>query len=178
MGSRAFALVRTVFVSALFVSIWTWFFPRWFAKSKGVPFEAQPNTIAIVLMAIGGAIMVRCVWDFAWTGRGTPAPFDPPRHLVVRGLYRWVRNPMYIGMGVFLAGEAMLIPSIATEMVIMILVLWAVVNGFILLYEEPKLRELFGDEYKTYCDNVRRWIPRLTPFDKADGAAVTSLHLD
>jgi len=164
MQSRLFALARAILVGVLFVSIWTWFFPHWFARSKGVPFEAQPNTAAIVLLVIGGLIVVRCVWDFAWTGRGTPAPFDPPRHLVVRGLYRWVRNPMYVGMGIVLAGEALLIPSIAGEMVIMIVILWAVINGFIMLYEEPKLRELFGDEYKLYCENVRRWIPRLTPW--------------
>ena len=164
MSSRAFVFIRTIAVSSLFVSIWTWFFPRWFAQSKGVPFEAQPNAPAIALMAIGGLIMLRCIWDFAWTGRGTPAPFDPPRHLVVRGLYRWVRNPMYLGMGFFLAGEALLIPPIAGRMAIMMLTLWIVVNGFVMLYEEPKLRELFGDDYKTYCENVRRWIPRLTPW--------------
>ena len=164
MESRAFAVARSLIVAPLFVSIWTWFFPRWFAQSKGVPFEARPNAIAIALMIIGGAIMVRCVTDFAWTGRGTPAPWDPPRHLVVRGLYRWVRNPMYVGMGIALTGEALLLPAIAREMVIMIAILWAVVHAFVLLYEEPKLRATFGDEYRTYCENVRRWIPRLTPW--------------
>lgn len=162
--SRPLALLRTLVVAPLFVSIWTWFFPRWFAQAKGVAFEAQPNALGIALMAIGGAVMLRCVWDFAWTGRGTPAPFDPPRQLVVRGLYRWVRNPMYLGMGFALAGEALLLPQLAREIAIMLLVLFAVVNGFVLLYEEPKLRELFGDDYRTYCGNVRRWIPRLTPF--------------
>jgi len=178
MDSRVFAILRALVIAPLFVWIWTWMFPRWFARSKGVPFEVQPNVIAFVLMAIGGAIMIRCVWDFAWTGRGTPAPFDPPRRLVVRGLYRWVRNPMYIGMGFFLAGEALLVPNVATEILIMMLILWIVVNGFVMLYEEPKLRQLFGDDYKDYCANVRRWIPRLAPFDKPDGAAVTSPHLE
>jgi protein-S-isoprenylcysteine O-methyltransferase Ste14 len=178
MQSRAFVIVRAVVVATIFVSIWTWFFPRWIARANGVAFEARPNALAIVLMVIGGLMMIRCVWDFAWTGRGTPAPFDPPRRLVVRGLYLWVRNPMYIGMGIFLGGEALLIPAIATGMMIMILILWAVVNGFVMLYEEPKLRELFGDDYKQYCEHVRRWVPRLTPFDKETDAAVTSLHLE
>ncbi len=164
MSTRLFAILRTLIVAPLFVSIWMWFFPRWFAQAKGVPFEAQPNALAIALMAIGGVIMLLCVTAFAWTGRGTPAPWDPPRRLVVTGLYRWVRNPMYLGMGFALGGEALLIPSIAREIVIMLLILWAVVNGFVMLYEEPKLRELFGDDYKTYCENVRRWIPRLTPW--------------
>src|SRR5262245_59902898 len=137
MGSRVFAIARALIIAPVFLSIWTWFFPRRFAESKGVALEAHPNAIAIVLMSIGGLILLRCVWDFAWTGRGTPAPFDAPRHLVVKGLYRWVRNPMYVGLGFVLAGEALLIPAIRTEMLIMILVLWAVVNGFIMLYEEP-----------------------------------------
>lgn len=178
MRGRLFAILRSLVIAPLFVSIWTWFLPRWFARSKGVPFEAKPNAPSIVLMAIGGLIAAWCVWDFAWTGRGTPAPFDPPRRLVVRGLYRFVRNPMYLGVGILLAGEALLLPEIATQMLVLILILWALVNGFVLLYEEPKLRELFGDEYKLYCDNVRRWLPRLTPFDKSDSGGLPSLHLD
>ncbi|PYQ30364.1 MAG: isoprenylcysteine carboxyl methyltransferase [Acidobacteria bacterium] len=161
---RLFAILRAAVIAPLFVSIWMWFLPRWFAQSKGVAFEANANPIAFALLAIGALIMLRCVWDFAWTGRGTPAPFDPPRRLVVRGLYRRVRNPMYLGMGFALGGEALLIPNIAREILIMLLILWALVNGFVMLYEEPKLRELFGDDYKLYCENVRRWIPRLTPF--------------
>jgi protein-S-isoprenylcysteine O-methyltransferase Ste14 len=85
---------------------------------------------------------------------------------------------MYVGLGFLLVGEAVMLPSIGTQMLIMILALWVVVNGFVLLYEEPKLRELFGDEYKIYCDNVRRWLPRLTPFDNADRGALPSLHLE
>jgi protein-S-isoprenylcysteine O-methyltransferase Ste14 len=164
MNTRAFAILRAAVIAPLFVSIWAWFIPRWIARSQGVAFEPNTNPIAIALMAIGALIMLRCVWDFAWTGRGTPAPFDPPRHLVVRGLYRWVRNPMYLGMGLFLGGEALLIPNVAWGIIVMMGILWAVVNGFVMLYEEPKLRELFGDEYKLYCENVRRWIPRLTPW--------------
>lgn len=170
MDSRVFAIARTLVVAPLFVSIWTWFFPRWFARAKGVAFEARPSALALALMIAGLLIMVRCVWDFAWTGRGTPAPFDPPRRLVINGLYRWVRNPMYLGMGILLAGEALLLPSIAQEIVIMMVILWAVVNGFIMLYEEPKLRDLFGDDYKRYCENVRRWIPRITPWSPSSTA--------
>jgi protein-S-isoprenylcysteine O-methyltransferase Ste14 len=178
MGTRLFALARAAVVAAVFVSLWTWFMPRWFAASKGVKLEPRPGITACLLMAAGAAIMLRCVWDFAWTGRGTPAPFDPPRRLVVKGLYRWVRNPMYVGMGVFLAGEALLLPMIAKEMFAMIAVLWVVVTAFILVYEEPTLRRLFSEDYAEYCRNVRRWLPRLSPFDKPSGAAVTSHDLD
>jgi len=161
MSRRLFAVIRTLVVSIVFVSIWTWFLPRWFAGGPLVP--GRPA--GWILMVIGGAIMVRCCWDFAWQGLGTPFPVDPPRHLVVSGLYRYVRNPMYFGMGVFLIGEAILIPSITRPMLIMLAILAVAVNVFILAYEEPTLRRKFGDDYRAYCAAVRRWLPRLRPFD-------------
>ncbi|HEY3056392.1 MAG TPA: isoprenylcysteine carboxylmethyltransferase family protein [Thermoanaerobaculia bacterium] len=169
MGRKVFALLRSAVVGTLFVSIWTWFVPRWIAGGKLNP---EVNLPAIVLMSIGGLIVLRCVFDFAWRGLGTPAPFDPPRNLVVTGLYRWVRNPMYVGMGIFLIGEALLLPSIRQEMLIMVIILWVVVTLFIVVYEEPTLRRMFGDDYDRYCRNVRRWLPRLTPFDNETTAAV------
>ncbi len=146
--------------------LWIWFIPRWIAAARGVTLELRTNAAALALMIVGAAIVVRCVFDFAWTGRGTPAPFDPPRQLVVCGLYRWVRNPMYVGMGTFLIGEALALPAIRGEMFVTIGAAWVLVTTFILLYEEPTLRRLFGADYAEYCRNVRRWIPRLTPFDK------------
>jgi len=178
MQSRAFALVRSAFFAALFVSLWTWFIPRWIAASRRVTLEPHFDVAPTALMAIGAIIMLYCVFEFAWTGRGTPAPFDPPRQLVVRGPYRWVRNPMYLGMGLFLIGEALLLSSIRREMFLVIGSAFLLVNAFILVYEEPTLRRLFGEDYVEYCRNVRRWIPRLTPFDKPSGAAVTSHDLD
>jgi protein-S-isoprenylcysteine O-methyltransferase Ste14 len=178
MSSRLFALSRAAVVGTAFVSIWTWFFPRWFASSRGVTLEVRFDPAAAVLMAIGGAIMLKCVWDFAWRGRGTPAPFDAPRRLVVSGFYRWVRNPMYVGMGLFLIGEALMLRPVMREMFVMIAIAWIAVSIFILVYEEPTLRRLFGEEYIEYCKHVRRWIPRLTPFDKPSGAAVPSPDLD
>ena len=178
MASRAFALARAAVVATLFVSLWVWFFPRWFAASRGVALEPRVTVLAGLLMVTGALIMLRCVFDFAWTGRGTPAPFDPPRRLVITGLYRWVRNPMYIGMGAFLLGETLALPPIRREMALLMAAAFVVVNAFILMYEEPALRAAFGEEYIDYCRHVRRWIPRLTPFDKASGAAVPSPHLD
>ena len=169
MSRRIFALLRSLIVSTLFISLWTWFVPRWIAAG---PLPPEPGVASILLMVIGGSVMVWCVLAFAWRGLGTPAPWDPPRHLVVSGLYRWVRNPMYLGMGIFLAGEAILLPSIMRAMLILIPILWAVVTLFIVLYEEPTLRRLFGAEYENYCRHVHRWLPRLTPFDKQTTAAV------
>ena len=176
MARRLFALLRSLFFSALFVSLWTWFVPRWMAAGRPlVPVVTVP---AGVLMAIGGAIMVWCVFEFGWTGHGTPMPLDPPRRLVVRGAYRWVRNPMYVGMGLFLTGEALALPAITRSMLILVIVLWLVVTLFVVAYEEPTLRASFGDDYREYCAHVRRWIPRLTPFDKDSSAAVPSANLD
>ena len=165
----AFVLLRAAVVAALFVSIWVWLMPRWFAQ--GAPLRPQWGVVPVALMVIGGAVMLKCVWDFAWTGRGTPAPFDPPRRLVVAGLYRFVRNPMYVGMGIFLVGEALLLPAVRREMLIMLAVCAAAVQVFILAYEEPTLRRLFGEDYVRYCRNVRRWLPRLTPFDNTESQA-------
>jgi protein-S-isoprenylcysteine O-methyltransferase Ste14 len=162
MGDRLFAILRSVFFASLFVSLWTWFIPRWLARGELHP---RWSIATIALMSIGGAIMVKCVWDFAWTGRGTPAPWDPPRRLVVTGLYRYVRNPMYVGMGAFLLGEAMLLPEITRGMLMVIAAAWLAVTAFIMLYEEPTLRRLFAGDYDNYCRHVRRWLPRLTPFD-------------
>ncbi len=166
MGERLFAILRSAFFATLFVSLWTWFIPRWLARGELHPRWSIP---AIVLMSIGAAIMLRCVWDFAWTGRGTPAPWDPPRRLVIAGLYRYVRNPMYVGMGVFLLGEALLLPEITRGMLIVMAAAWVAVTAFIVLYEEPTLRRLFAEDYQTYCRHVRRWIPRVTPFDSLAG---------
>jgi protein-S-isoprenylcysteine O-methyltransferase Ste14 len=163
MWMRLFAVVRTLIVGAIFVSLWTWFFPRWFAAEKGISLEIRTGW-PLVLMIAGGIVVVRCALDFAWTGLGTPAPFDPPRRFVAVGFYRWVRNPMYLGMALVLIGEALLVRGIRAEMFVMIVVLWAVVASFVVLYEEPTLKRLFGDEYERYRREVPRWIPRLSPY--------------
>ncbi len=109
------------------------------------------------LVMAGAAIYVWCVWDFATFGRGTPAPIDAPKKLVVRGLYRYTRNPMYVGALTIILGWATVFQSLP-------LVLYAVVvcvcfQAFILLYEEPHLRRAFGAEYEAYTQRVSRWLP-------------------
>ena len=163
MAKRLFVIVRAVLVSSLFFSLWLWFVPRWIAASKGVALEAD-RTWAIAVILLGLPFVLRCVWDFAWAGQGTPAPFDPPRRLVVTGLYRWVRNPMYLSFGVVFVGEALLLSAVTREMLILAPIVWAIATVFVMLYEEPTLRELFGDEYEEYRRNVRRWLPRVTPY--------------
>jgi len=155
--TRAFAVIRTLIVAPLFVWLWTWLIPRWI----GIPLRVVHREAWIVVV-IGGALAGWCALAFAIRGLGTPAPFDPPRRLVVAGLYRFVRNPMYVGMGILLIGEAWLVARV--EILYEALIAFALVSVFIMVYEEPALRAKFGDDYRDYCRNVGRWIPRLTPW--------------
>jgi len=168
MHRQLFAVLRALVVAPLFVSIWMYFVPRWIA---GADAFRDPRPLGWIVVAIGAVIGIPCVWEFAWRGFGTPAPFDPPRRLVVTGPYRWVRNPMYIGMGIALVGEALVFPHLTRIILIMTGVMWIAVSIFIMLFEEPVLRSMFGADYEAYCRAVRRWIPRLKPFDKANDAA-------
>ncbi len=113
----------------------------------------------IALMLVGGAVYLHCVWNFAWVGRGTPAPIDPPKEMVAVGIYRYVRNPMYVGICTLLAGEALLFQSL--RLLVYTLISWLSCHLFVVLYEEPHLRGKFGGSYEGYCRAVPRWIPRL-----------------
>lgn len=120
----------------------------------------QPKQVlGLLCVGAGVTLVAACVWEFVRTGRGTLAPVDPPRKLVVRGLYRYVRNPMYLGVATILLGEALVAGSGA------LFGYWAVfivaANLFVIGYEEPSLRRRFGDAYDQYTRQVGRWLPRL-----------------
>ena len=161
MARRLFALVRSLIVAPLFVSLWLYFLPRWFAGQH--VFE-DPRPLGWIIVAVGAFIGVPCVLAFAWRGLGTPAPFDPPRRLVISGPYRWVRNPMYVGMGIAMLGEALVYPHARRVLLSEMLIAFTLVSILIVVNEEPALRRTFGADYDEYCRNVRRWIPRLTPW--------------
>ncbi len=115
--------------------------------------------VGIVPLAFGLALFASCVIIFAALGRGTLAPWDAPRRFVAVGPYRRVRNPMYLGVGSVVLGEAILFGSLALGLYVAVLALvWHV---FVVLWEEPSLERTFGDEYRTYRANVPRWLPRL-----------------
>jgi protein-S-isoprenylcysteine O-methyltransferase Ste14 len=118
--------------------------------------------IAGVIVGAGGAALALwCIATFIVIGRGTPAPFDPPRRLVVAGPYRFVRNPMYLGANLALAGAALLYESwglLAYDLAFAL-----VTHMFVVIYEEPTLRASFGEPYQSYRERVRRWWPRLLP---------------
>jgi protein-S-isoprenylcysteine O-methyltransferase Ste14 len=111
----------------------------------------------VILILIGATFYFRCAWDFTFTGRGTPAPIDPPKELVVKGLYRYVRNPMYVGVVTLLVGEAILFGSRA--LFVYAAAAFVIYHLFVVLYEEPVLRRKFGESYRNYCATVPRWIP-------------------
>jgi protein-S-isoprenylcysteine O-methyltransferase Ste14 len=108
---------------------------------------------------MGAVTYLLCAWDFTFTGMGTPAPIDPPKELVVKGLYCYVRNPMYMGITFILLGEGFLFESAVLFLYAGFLLVCA--HLFIVYYEEPTLRRLFGTSYESYCNSVSRWIPGL-----------------
>lgn len=110
------------------------------------------------LQLAGTAVLLWCVRDFAVRGRGTLAPVDPPRELVSEGLYRWVRNPMYVGVVTVLLGHALWFGSRA--LLVYAACVFTGFHLFVMLYEEPTLEARFGDSYRRYRASVPRWIPR------------------
>lgn len=113
---------------------------------------------AVLVLALGGAIYAWCVWDFATFGRGTPAPIDAPKRLVVRGLYHWTRNPMYVGVLTVILGWALWFrsPLLAGYGALV----FGMFQTFVVGYEEPALHSAFGAEYRAYCARVPRWLRR------------------
>jgi len=114
---------------------------------------------SLILFLIGAAIYLWCLWDFAVFGQGTPAPIDAPRRLVIRGLYRYTRNPMYVGVLTVVLGWAALFQ--APSLLLYALAVGAVFHLFVVLYEEPRLSQIFGTEYENYRSRVGRWLPNL-----------------
>ncbi len=114
--------------------------------------------VALPLLLAGTAVYLWCVWDFAVFGRGTPAPIDAPRRLVVRGLYRYSRNPMYLGVFAVILGWAVLLQ--AKSLLLYALAVGSAFHLFVIGYEEPHLRKMFGPEYENYCSRVGRWLLR------------------
>lgn len=116
--------------------------------------------IGLLLLALGSLIYLGCLVEFAARGRGTPAPIDPPQRLVISGLYKYVRNPMYLGVLSVVFGWTALTGS--PVLLAYGAVLWLMFHLFVTLYEEPTLLRQFGEQYRDYCRHVGRWIPRTT----------------
>jgi len=156
-----FVLVRAVTYAALFIGFVLVYLPARFLSWSGIvepPTKGAPQIAGMIMVTIGTVIALWCVFAFVFIGKGTPAPFDPPRKLVIRGPYRFVRNPMYIGAGMTLAGAALFYASLS--IFIYTGLFFLITHLFVVLYEEPTLRRTFGDEYEAYFRRVRRWLPK------------------
>ena len=158
MDGLAGRIVRTTIFAVLLPATVIVFIPRWVLAWSGGPGDSPLRPIGLVPIAVGAALLLWCWAGFITEGRGTPAPYDPPRRLVSGALYSWVRNPMYVAITIILVGEAILFWSGA--LLVLAPVTWLVFHLFVVLYEEPGLRARFGASYEDYPRRVPRWIPR------------------
>jgi protein-S-isoprenylcysteine O-methyltransferase Ste14 len=114
--------------------------------------------LAVVFWTMGTVTMLWCFGAFTFRGRGTPAPIDPPKKLIAVGLYRFVRNPMYVSGIIILLGWLLWSPSL--KMLLILVIFFTAAHLFITLYEEPTLRRKFGKSYEEYLQKVPRWVPK------------------
>ncbi len=166
-AQQAAALVKT----GLFTLLVPWFVGfylpalvhnAYLKPSDTLPGLSVPQIISAFLFLIAGiTLYLWCAWNFAVRGLGTPAPLDAPKRLVVEGPYRHVRNPMYEAVLFVIAYQT----TISWSLLVLLYLIFVLTCFylFVLIYEEPHLRKVFGSEYQEYCRQVHRWLPRLRP---------------
>ena len=158
--TRSLGPLLKTFVFTVFVPGTVAGYVPWRLRRDAPPVTGAEEWAAITVIVIGIAIyLYTAFWGFALIGGGTPAPIAPTKTLVVRGLHRFVRNPMYIGVGLVIAGQAWLFHS--KPIAIYLACFWLIAHLFVVFYEEPTLRKQFGEEYDRYRETVPRWIPNL-----------------
>ena len=150
------SLLWTILLPGVFAGYVPW---RYFGVSRVHLDLTNPlHLLGLLLITMGAALLGACIWEFGRRGRGTLSPVDPPKELVVHGLYRYVRNPMYLSVSTIVFGEALLARSSA--LLLYWVIFFTAANLFIVLYEEPTLRRQFGESYERYTQRVGRWLPR------------------
>jgi protein-S-isoprenylcysteine O-methyltransferase Ste14 len=165
---KVFAILGSAVFFVLAPGIVAGLAPWWISRQgAGTTSLAWPlQALGALLIAAGAWVLLDSFVRFALQGLGTPAPVFPTRHLVVSGLYRYVRNPMYVAVVAVVLGQSLLLGN-ASVLGYGVLV-WIGFHLFVLAYEEPTLRSTHGSEYETFCRNVPRWIPRLRPWQPHD----------
>ena len=165
-GNRWPTAGASLAVGTAFLALWFWLLPQWLGfhvEQAGAPHWRWMAALASVL---GFAVALPCVWDFGWTGGGTPAPVAPPQRLVVVGFYQHVRNPMYLGFAVGWIGLWIVFGHANPVAITAGIAVGLGVVLFVVFHEEPTLSKKFGADYEEYCRNVDRWWPRMRGWDK------------
>ena len=157
LGSALFFAVAPSTVAGLV----PWWITRWEFRPPFFDLDAT-RAVGILLIVAGLPGLVDSFARFALQGLGTPAPIAPTQNLVVTGLYRYVRNPIYVALVAVILGQALLFGD--WRLFLYGALVFVAFHIFVLAYEEPTLRESYGAEYETYRANVPRWLPRLTPW--------------
>jgi protein-S-isoprenylcysteine O-methyltransferase Ste14 len=156
-GSALFFVLAPCVVAGLV----PWWISHWQFQAPFLGIAAT-RSIGIVLLAAGVPALIDSFARFALQGLGTPAPIAPTRTLVVTGLYRHVRNPMYVAVVAVILGQAILFGD--SRLVLYGALTWLATHAFVVMYEEPTLQRTFGAQFEAFRANVPRWIPRLTPW--------------
>ncbi len=155
-------LIFTIVVPGTVLGVLPWLFLR--GSGEAVMPSLSPWLLGLLPLLGGIALYLWCAGAFTFIGKGTPAPIDAPVFLVRSGPYRWVRNPIYLGIFAVLIGEVILFHSLALAGYV--LLVGIIVPSFVVLYEEPALRRRFGESYETYLRTVPRWLPRFPSQEK------------
>jgi protein-S-isoprenylcysteine O-methyltransferase Ste14 len=149
--------LRALFAFLVLPGVFAGLIPAWIVSSD--PRRGNGSVFGVVPVAVGCVLLLWCVRDFYVAGKGTLAPWDPPKRLVIVGLYRFVRNPMYVSVLTLLTGWAVAAGSLRLGVYTVILAI--AFHLRVLLFEEPRLAKLFGADWIAYKTSVRRWLPRL-----------------
>lgn len=165
-SAAAVSVIHFALAPGVVVGLMPWLLTGWnAAEPMPVPFPVR--VIGVALIAAGVAVLVHAFTRFVVEGGGTPAPVAPTERLVVGGLYRYVRNPMYLAVVAAIAGQALALGRL--ELLWYAALIGAVVEIFVRAYEEPALRHRFGGQYDVYRRHVRGWLPRASPW-RPDGS--------
>ena len=160
--SRFIISIKTILYLIAFVLSWVFLaiILKRFDSKIGLELPAIIRPVGLFIVVVGTIIGLSCVFIFVTHGQGTPVPFDPPQKFVATGLYRYVRNPMFIGAFLALLGFGMFLLSVSVLILAIVAILLA--HCFVVLVEEPGLERRFGESYRCYKKSVSRWLPKLS----------------
>lgn len=161
MNQKAGPILNTVLFTVVVPGTVAVYIPMRLLGGYAKPGGGLLTWLGASVIIIGAAIYFRCAWEFAARGLGTPAPIAPTKFLVTTALHRYVRNPMYIGVALFILGQAMVFRSLHVAEYAALMLFTA--HVFVIFYEEPTLHRQFGESYDEYRRSVPRWLPRFRP---------------